>query len=48
MAILWGAYGIASVQAVADVLTLAMAIPICLYMLKKVKKAATGELRVEN
>ena len=37
-AFLWGAYGIASVQAVADVLSLALAIPICLYMLKKIKK----------
>ena len=39
MAAIWGAYGVASVQAVADVLSLAFAIPICLYMLKKIKKA---------
>ncbi len=39
MAALWGAYGVAAVQAVADVLSLAIAIPICLYMLKKIKKA---------
>ena len=39
MAALWGAYGIASVQAVADVLSLALAIPICLFMVKKIKKA---------
>ena len=35
---LWGAYGIASVQAVADVLSLALAVPIALFMLKKIKK----------
>jgi len=35
----FGSYGIASVQAVADVLSLALAIPICLYMVKKIKKA---------
>ncbi len=39
MVIFFGAEGIASVQAVADVLSLAIAIPICLYMLKKIKKA---------
>ncbi len=39
MAALWGAYGIASVQAVADILSLVMAIPICIYMLKKIKTA---------
>jgi len=39
LAHLFGAYGIASVQAVADVLTLILAVPIVLYMLKKVKKA---------
>ena len=35
----FGAYGVASVQATADVLSLAMAIPIAIYMGKKVKKA---------
>ena len=35
----FGAYGVASAQAVADVLTLCMAIPIALYMKKKVRKA---------
>ena len=35
-----GANGIASVQAVADVLSLALAIPICLGMMKKIRKAA--------
>jgi len=39
MAHLWGAYGICSVQAVADVLSLALAIPISLKMLKKIKNA---------
>ena len=43
MALLWGAYGIASVQAAADVLTLIPAIPICLYMLKKVAAAAAAD-----
>ena len=37
MTALWGAYGAASVQAVADVLTLALAIPIILKMKKRVK-----------
>ena len=32
----WGQYGIASVQAVADVLSLAFAIPISVHMLKKI------------
>lgn len=35
----FGEYGIASVQAVADVLTLALAIPISLFMLKKIRTA---------
>ena len=39
MAYLWGAYGICAVQAVADVLTLALAVPIVIYMLKKIKSA---------
>ncbi len=39
MAFLWGEIGIVSVQAVADVLSLSMAIPIILYMMKKVRKA---------
>ena len=44
MAAVWGAYGVASVQAVADVLSLAFAIPICLYMLKKIKKAKEEQI----
>ncbi|MBQ9968804.1 MAG: MATE family efflux transporter [Oscillospiraceae bacterium] len=39
MASMFGAYGIASVQAVADVLTLLLAIPIAVYMAKKVANA---------
>ena len=39
MAYLMGAYGIASVQAVADVLTLVLAVPIIIKMLKKVSEA---------
>ena len=40
MAALWGATGVVAVQAVADVLTLALAIPIVIHMTKKVKAAA--------
>ena len=36
---LWGADGICAVQAAADVLTMALAVPLIIYMLKKVKKA---------
>lgn len=43
MAFIWGATGIAAVQAVADVLTLALAIPIALYMLKKIKAAQLAD-----
>ena len=39
MAMLWGEYGIASVQAVADVLTLLLAIPILIFTNKKIKRA---------
>ena len=35
----FGAYGVASAQAVADVLTLAMAIPIVIAMIKKIRQA---------
>ena len=41
---LFGAEGIASVQAVADVLTLVLAIPICIQMLRKVKTAQQHHL----
>ena len=36
MAWLWGEYGVVSVQAVADVLTLALAIPLIIRMMKKI------------
>ena len=39
LAKLFGAYGVASVQAVADVLTMILAVPIVLGLLKKVKQA---------
>lgn len=39
MARLWGAYGLASVQAVADVLTLLLAVPIVLRVLRQVRQA---------
>lgn len=47
MAAIWGAYGVASVQAVADVISLAFAIPICVHMLKKIKKAQQ-QLTIES
>ena len=43
----FGVYGLVSVQAVADVLSLALAIPICIYMVRKVRtaqKELEGEL----
>ena len=43
MAFLWGAYGLCSVQAVADVLSLALAIPIAINMTKKIKTALQNE-----
>ena len=39
MAWLWGEYGVVSVQAVADVLTLALAIPLIIHMIKKINNA---------
>ena len=39
LALLFGAYGIASVQAAADILTLALAIPIAVAMTKKIRQA---------
>ena len=39
MAWLWGTAGIAAVQAVADILSLALAIPIALHMLKRINEA---------
>ena len=40
----FGAYGVASVQAIADVLTLVLGIPIAVYMTKKIKKAKALQL----
>ena len=45
---LLGAYGLVSVQAVADVLTLALAIPIAVYMKKKVNRAMAEKLPKEE
>jgi hypothetical protein len=39
MAALWGEYGVASVQAVADVFTLLLALPILIITNKKIKRA---------
>ena len=39
MASLWGEYGIGTVQAAADVLSLVLGIPIAIYMVHKVRKA---------
>ena len=44
MAWVLGAYGVASVQAAADVLTLAMAIPIAISMTKKIRQAKQSAL----
>ncbi len=41
----FGAYGISSVQASADVLSLVLAIPIAVYMTKKIKKAQSEQLQ---
>ena len=40
MAALWGSFGVAAVQAVADVLTLLLAVPIIRHVLNKVRTAA--------
>ena len=48
MAYLWGAYGVASVQAVADVLTLVLAVPIIIAMLKKVSAAEQAQRNETN
>jgi len=45
MALLWHATGIASVQALADVLTLVLAIPIAISMTKKIKQAQAEQLQ---
>ena len=47
LAALAGAYGIAAVQAAADVLSLAIAIPIALYMTRKIRAAQQANLSAE-
>lgn len=44
LSFLFGAYGVASVQAVADLLSLALAIPIAVSMAKKVRSAEQADL----
>ena len=46
MAFAFGAYGVASVQALADVLSMALAIPIMISMKKKLARAKAGDLAV--
>ena len=46
MAALFGAMGVASVQALADVLSMVLAIPIVINMQKKIEKAKAGDLTV--
>ena len=48
LAWIFGAYGLASVQAVADVLTVAMAVPIIIGLNKKVKLAKQEQLEQQN
>ncbi len=45
LALLFGAYGIAAVQAAADVLSLALAIPLAISMTKKIKRAQEAQLQ---
>ncbi len=44
LAYFFGAYGIASVQAIADILTLALAVPILIRVKKKISKAEISEI----
>ncbi len=46
MALLFGAYGVASVQALADVLSMLLAFPIMRSMKKKLERAKSGDLSV--
>ena len=48
LAYLFGAYGIVSVQAVADVLSLALAVPIIIGMLKKIKAAQNAAEAIQG
>ena len=44
MAFLFGAYGVGAVQALADVLSLALAVPVMILMRKKIQKAKEAHL----
>ena len=44
MALLFGAYGVGAVQALADVLSLALAVPVMILMRKKIQKAKEAHL----
>jgi putative MATE family efflux protein len=46
MALLFDAYGVASVQALADILSMALAVPIIISMKKKLARAKSGDLSV--
>mgnify|MGYP003291317937 CR=1 FL=1 len=46
IAFLFGAYGVASIQALADVLSILLAIPIIISMKKKLERAKSGDLSV--
>ena len=48
LAAIFGAYGIASVQAVADVLTMVMAVPLIISMKKKIRQAKMTMLQTET
>ena len=45
LALIFGAYGIASVQALADILTMVLAIPISIAMKKKIRAAQEAQLQ---
>lgn len=47
MAFFFGKYGVASVQAVADILSLVLAVPIAHFAIKQVKQAEAGRLAAE-
>jgi len=47
MAALWSEYGIGTVQAAADVLSLALGIPIAIFMVKKIKNAQQLQIHKE-
>jgi len=48
LAAYFGAYGVASVQAIADVLTLVLAIPIAVFMKNKVRKAKISKIAIST